>query len=99
MEADGGTLAGELIQTYSLSMRITVEISESDVRDICRVTGEKKKGTAIQQIVADALRLRRRAELLKKYARGEGTLEFAGFEEGRKKDRERDELNRKRWRK
>ena len=44
-------------------MKITVEISDSEVKEICRVTGERKKGPAIRKLVTDALMLKRRESL------------------------------------
>ena len=48
-------------------MKITVDISDWDPKDICRVTGERKKGPAIRKLVAEALLLKRRATLAQKF--------------------------------
>jgi hypothetical protein len=80
-------------------MKITVEISDSDLKEICRVTGEKKKGPAIRKLVADALMLKRRDELAQKFISGEWGVELNGFDAGKAADREADERAGKRWRK
>lgn len=69
-------------------MKITVEISESDLREICKSTGERKKGPAIRKFVADALQLKRRAQIAQKFVSGEWGVELKGFEEGQAAERE-----------
>ncbi len=61
-------------------MKITVDISDSDIREVCLVTGEKKKGPAIRKLVADALMLKRREKLAQKFIDGEWGVELNGFE-------------------
>jgi hypothetical protein len=68
-------------------MKITVEISESDLREICQVTGERKKGPAIRKLLADALQMKRRERLAQKFVSGEWGVELKGYEEGRAADR------------
>jgi hypothetical protein len=38
-------------------MKVTVEISEEDLKEILRITREKRKGAAIRQLAMDALML------------------------------------------
>jgi hypothetical protein len=71
-------------------MKITVEISDSDLKEICQVTGEKKKGPAIRKLVTDALRLKRREMLALKFISGEWGVELKGFEAGQTADRQAD---------
>jgi hypothetical protein len=68
-------------------MKITVEIPDSEVQEICRVTGERKKGPAIRKLVADALLLKRREQLAQKFIDGEWGVELSGFEAGQAADR------------
>jgi hypothetical protein len=75
-------------------MKITVELSESDLREICKFTGERKKGPAIRKFVADALQLKRRAQIAQKFISGEWGVELKGFEEGQAAERAAEE----RWR-
>ncbi len=41
-------------------MKITVDIPESVVKKICRLTGESKKGPAVRKLVRDHLKVLRR---------------------------------------
>jgi hypothetical protein len=79
-------------------MKITVEFPDSEVKEICRVTGEKKKGPAIRKLVTDALRLKRRAALVEKFVSGEWGVELAGLDEAQAADRQADSLRAKLWR-
>ena len=64
-------------------MKVTVELSDSEVEDICRITGEKKKGPAIRKLVVNALMMKRREEIAGKFIAGELGVELAGFERRR----------------
>ena len=68
-------------------MKITVDISDSDLKEICLFTGEKKKGPAIRKMVIDALMLKRREQLAQKFITGECGVELSGYEAGRAADR------------
>ena len=80
-------------------MKITVDISDSEKKEICRVTGERKKGPAIRKLVADALMLKRREKLAQKFIDAEWGVELKGFEAGQAADRDADTQGDKRWRK
>lgn len=71
-------------------MKITVEIPDSEIKEICRVTGENKKGPAIRKLVTHALMLKRRESLAKKFIAGEWGVQLKGFEEGQRADRQAD---------
>jgi hypothetical protein len=71
-------------------MKITVEIPDSEIKEICRMTGENKKGPAIRKLVTDALMLKRRESLAKKFIDGEWGVELKGFEAGQAADRQAD---------
>ncbi len=79
-------------------MKITVEVSDSDIKEICRVTGERKKGPAIRKLVADALMLKRREELAQKFINGEWGVELKGFDAAQTADRDAEKQSEKRWR-
>lgn len=79
-------------------MKITVELSDSDLKEICRVTGEKKKGPAIRKLVMDALTLKRREKLAQRFISGEWGVELKGFEEAQASDQESARENEQRWR-
>ena len=65
-------------------MKITVEISETDLREIQRHSGEKKKGPAIQKFIADRLKLARRREITRKFLSGEWSAELPSIDKLRK---------------
>ncbi len=65
-------------------MKITVDISELDLREIQRHSGKKKKGPAIQKFIADTLRLARRREISRKFLSGEWSIDLPSIEKLRK---------------
>lgn len=68
-------------------MKISVELSDAEIRDVIRFTGEKQKGPAIRKLVVDALMLRRRAASTEKFVNGDWAAELKGFEKLRALDR------------
>jgi hypothetical protein len=79
-------------------MKISVEISDSDLKDICHFTGEKKKGPAIRKMLVDALMLRRREAIAQKFISGEWGAELKGYEQGRRLGRQKSRERAKAWR-
>jgi hypothetical protein len=79
-------------------MKITVEISDSELKEICHVTGENKKGPAIRKLVKDALLLKRREALAQRFISGEWGVELKGFEEAQNADRRANVRSERRWR-
>jgi hypothetical protein len=79
-------------------MKITVEMSDSDIKEICRVTGERKKGPAIRKLVADALLLKQRAALAQKFISGEWGVDLKTFKAAQAADRQHDSATAQRWR-
>jgi len=79
-------------------MKVTVDIPDSDLREICIVTGEKKKGPAIRKLVTDALLLKRRERLAQRFISGEWGVELKGFEAAQAADHEAERQSEKRWR-
>jgi hypothetical protein len=65
-------------------MKITVDISENDLREIQRFSGEKKKGPAIQRFITDRLNLERRRALTRKFVSGEWSVDLPPIEKLRK---------------
>ncbi len=80
-------------------MKISVELSDSELKEICRVTGEKKKGPAIRKLLGDALMLKRRALLSEKFISGEWGVELATFEVAKTRDQRSHQTRAKAWRK
>jgi hypothetical protein len=68
-------------------MKITVEIADSDLREICQVTGERKKGPAIRKLVTDALQMKRRERWVEEVLAGKWGVELEGFEEAQLAER------------
>jgi hypothetical protein len=79
-------------------MKVTVDISDSDLKEICRVTGESKKGPAIRKLVTQALMLKRREKLAGKFMTGQWGVELQGFEGAQAADRRADTQGEDRWR-
>jgi hypothetical protein len=67
-------------------------------KEICRVTGESKKGPAIRKLVTDALLLKRREKLAQKFISSEWGVELKGFEAAQAAARQADGHARVRWR-
>jgi hypothetical protein len=63
-------------------MKVTVELSEMEMKEIRRVTGERKKGPAIRRLMVDALKMRRREEIAESFISGRAGIELRGFEAG-----------------
>ena len=61
-------------------MKVTVDIPESDLRDIMRFSGEKRKGAAIAKFLESGLMLRRRRELSDEVMSGKVRFEFPNYE-------------------
>ena len=68
-------------------MKIKVEFSDAEIKDICRISGETRKGPAIRKLVVEALMLRRREPLVEKFVSGEWGVELKGFEKAGDADR------------
>ncbi len=68
-------------------MKITVDISDKDLKDILRFTGEKKKGRAVAKLVADSFMLKRRRELSDEVMSGKVRFEFPHYEAIQELDR------------
>jgi hypothetical protein len=61
-------------------MKVTVEISEKDLKEILRVTREKRKGAAIHQLAMEALMLKKRREILGELAAGKWSVDLPPIE-------------------
>ena len=68
-------------------MKITVDLPESDLREICLLTGIGKKGPAIRKLVTDSLMLRKRAEISAKFVSDEWSAELGAVDTSRQADR------------
>jgi hypothetical protein len=79
-------------------MKITVEFSDSELREIRQITGERKKGPAIRKLVADALQMKRRERFVQEVLSGKWGVELKGYEEGQLADRQAAERAARAWR-
>ena len=68
-------------------MKISVDLSDDELKEISRVTGISKKGPAIRKLLIDALQLQRRAEISAKFLSGEWSAELDGYEKSKAADR------------
>ena len=65
-------------------MKVTVDISENELNDVIRYSGESKKGPAIRKFIVSELMLRRRRELSQKVLAGELSAKLPPIEKLRK---------------
>lgn len=79
-------------------MKITVDLPESDLREVCDLTGIQKKGPAIRKLITDALQLRKRAEISERFLSGEWSAELESFEASRQADRHSSQTLSQAWR-
>ena len=67
-------------------MKVSVEISDMELRDVQRVSGDKRKGPAIRSLAMEALQLRKRRAMTEKFATGAWSVTLPGAI-GKGKDR------------
>lgn len=79
-------------------MKVTVELSDAQMQEVRRVTGERKKGPAIRRLVVDALKMKRREEIAGKFISGQLGVELSGFEASRAADRAAARNRGRQWR-
>lgn len=79
-------------------MKVTVELSENELDEVCRFTGESKKGPAIRRLVVDALMMKRREEIVGKFITGKWGVKLSGFEKARSSDRKAAKKRDAQWR-
>lgn len=96
--AEGRGLDFHFRQFDNQSMKITVEVSDSELAEICAFTRESKKGPAIRKMVIDALMLKRRQAMAEKFISGEWGVELAGIDDDRPHDRKQSADRDARWR-
>ena len=62
------------------SMKVTVEMSDEELKDVLRMTHEKRKGAAIRQLALEALMLKKRRELLDEVEAGKWSVDLPPIE-------------------
>jgi hypothetical protein len=73
------------------TMKVTVELSETEMAEIQDLTGERKKGPAIRRLMEEALQQRRRAQIAQRFLSGEWGVELESFEADQERERQRDQ--------
>jgi hypothetical protein len=73
------------------TMKVTVELSETEMAEILDLTGERKKGPAIRRLMEEALQQRRRAQIAQRFLSGEWGVELENFEADQERERQRDQ--------
>ncbi|MEX1115094.1 MAG: hypothetical protein WEB53_07585 [Akkermansiaceae bacterium] len=79
-------------------MKITVELPESELAEICEITGVAKKGPAIRKLLADTLQAQRRAKIAGKFLTGQWSTELSGYEASKATDRAQAQTLSEQWR-
>ena len=51
-------------------MKVTVELSDTEMTEILELTGEHKKGPAIRRLMEEALQQHRRAQIAQRFLSG-----------------------------
>ncbi|MGA2750355.1 MAG: hypothetical protein ABSG59_16390 [Verrucomicrobiota bacterium] len=65
-------------------MKITVDLSENDLKDVMRLSRQKKKGPAVRQFIVTELMLRRRREISQKLLAGKWNAQLPEIDQLRK---------------
>ena len=72
-------------------MKVTVELSETEMAEILNLTGERKKGPAIRRLMVEALQQRRRAQIAQRFLSGEWGVQLESYEADQERERQRDQ--------
>lgn len=72
-------------------MKVTVDLSETEMAEILELTGERKKGPAIRRLMEEALQQRRRAQIAQRFLSGEWGVQLESFEADQERERQRDQ--------
>jgi hypothetical protein len=72
-------------------MKVTVDLSDHEMREILELTGERKKGPAIRRLMREALQQRRRAQIARRFLSGEWGVELETFEADQERERQREQ--------
>jgi len=72
-------------------MKITVELSETEMAEILNLTGERKKGPAIRRLMEEALQQRRRAQIAQRFLSGEWGVQLESYEADQERERQRNQ--------
>lgn len=79
-------------------MKITVELPENELVEICEITGISKKGPAIRKLLTDTLQSQRRARIAGKFLSGQWSAELNDFDSSKAADRAQSLTLSEQWR-
>ena len=79
-------------------MKITVDLPEKELVEICEITGITKKGPAIRRLLADTLQAQRRAKIAGRFLSGQWSAELKNFESAKADDRAQSQTLSQQWR-
>jgi hypothetical protein len=72
-------------------MKVTVELSDTEMTEILELTGERKKGPAIRRLMEEALQQHRRAQIAQRFLSGEWGVELESYESDQERERQRNQ--------
>ena len=72
-------------------MKVTVELSDTEMAEILELTGERKKGPAIRRLMEEALQQHRRAQIAQRFLSGEWGVELESFEADQERERQQNQ--------
>lgn len=72
-------------------MKVSVELSDTEMTEILELTGERKKGPAIRRLMEEALQQHRRAQIAQRFLSGEWGVELESFESDQERERQRNQ--------
>lgn len=72
-------------------MKVSVELSDSEMAEILHLTGERKKGPAIRRLMEEGLQQRRRAQSVQRFLSGEWGVGLETYEAEQEQERQRAE--------
>jgi len=70
-------------------MKVTVELSDTEMAEILDFTGERKKGPAIRRLMEEALQQHRRAQIAQRFLSGEWGVQLESYEADQERERQR----------
>lgn len=79
-------------------MKVTVDLPENELAEVCAITGISKKGPAIRKLLADTLQTQRRAKIAGKFVTGQWSAELKDFEASKAADRLQSKTLSEQWR-
>ena len=70
-------------------MKVTVELSDTEMAEILHFTGERKKGPAIRRLMEEVLQQHRRAQIAQRFLSGEWGVQLESYEADQERERQR----------